>query len=135
MTQKWEYTTTPTMGTDLDAMGDDGWEMAGTDSATMFWKRPKEDGAPSRLHATLDKIEGHLRMSNTPVTPPVPANRPSGTVEPTNAPKDRPEPGLEPTARTMPTDHTAPTRQAEPTAQGHRPPHPGPQADQKSDKK
>lgn len=44
MTQ-WEYKSSPTTGTDLAALGADGWELVCVDGVSMHFKRPMEPTA------------------------------------------------------------------------------------------
>lgn len=39
---KWDHTTSPSNGTDLDKMSNDGWELVAVAGAIMYWKRPAE---------------------------------------------------------------------------------------------
>ena len=50
-TQTWDYLTV-TAGTDLTALGRDGWELVGIDAGTFYLKRPALD---FRQRVTLDQ--------------------------------------------------------------------------------
>ena len=67
MTQ-WEYKTSPTVGTNLVALGMDGWELVCVDGASMHFKRPM---APA--------------MAEEPAQEPVAAAEPEPEPEPVAA--------------------------------------------------
>jgi hypothetical protein len=89
--KKFEYTTTPALGTDLNAMGNAGWEMSGSDQTSLHWKRelPGEpDPMLQRMHDVMAKIEEHLGRSQR--QQPQPDQPPVSPVKEQEPPSDHP---------------------------------------------
>lgn len=112
--QKWEYLTSPAIGTDLTKMGAEGWELVAVDGPNMFFKRPVSPSHAESLHDRLVAIEGHLKAMMerpTPNLPPSqdhpplpietpfvydPLHHPSASEEPSAPVSPEPEPSKEP---------------------------------------
>jgi hypothetical protein len=67
---RWEYKTSPTLGTDLNALGQDGWELVCMDSTGMHFKRPIAEPAPAveTMESRFDAVAGQPGPAAVPAT-------------------------------------------------------------------